>query len=56
MPKVSIPKSPVSTLQQKVSDWVERIINIMVVFVLQVVLLPLLILWVLYSLLRRLIE
>ncbi len=56
LPKITLPDSPVAKLQQRVAEWVSRIIDIMVVFVLQVVLLPLLILWVLYSLVRRLVE
>ena len=49
-------ESPVEELREAADSTIEHVVNLMVIFLLQTLLLPLLILWAIYSLVKRLLQ
>ncbi len=56
LPTMAIPQSPVETIKQKMTESVSHIIDVIVVFILHVLVIPVLTLWILFRSMHKLIE
>ncbi|MBT4522530.1 MAG: hypothetical protein HOC23_21245 [Halieaceae bacterium] len=56
LPKITMPENPVQSIKQEMTESVGHIIDVIVVFILHVLVIPMLALWVLYRSMHKLVE
>jgi len=56
LPNITIPKNPVQSIKQKAAESVSHIIDVIVVFILHVLVIPVLALWMFYRSMHKLVE
>ena len=56
LPTMTMPKNPVQAIKQKTAESVGHIIDVMVVFILHILVIPILALWILYRSMHKLVE